>query len=77
MKKREEAGEGERMVKEERPLTLALLAISLVAWFADAVVGLGCVLAEGVDVAVVRTLRALVCICTNIRNVSPGGFTKP
>lgn len=42
---------------------LALLAISLVAWLADAVVGLGCVLAESVNVAVVRTLCALVGIC--------------
>lgn len=49
-----------------RALTLALLAVSLVAWLANAVVGLGCVLAEGVDVAVVRTLHTLVCICTNI-----------
>lgn len=47
-------------------LTFTLLAISLVARFADAVVGLGCVLAEGVDVAVVRTLGTLVCICTDI-----------
>lgn len=48
----------------ERSLTLALLAISLVARLADAVVGLGSVLAEGVNVAVVRTLCTLVCICT-------------
>lgn len=55
----------------QRPLTLALLAVSLVARLADAVVGLGRVLAEGVDVAVVRTLGALVCICTKITNQYP------
>lgn len=49
----------------KRPLTLALLAIPLVAWLTDAVIGLGCVLAEGINVAVIRTLRTLVCICTS------------
>lgn len=67
--------------RTERPLTFALLAISLVARLADAVVGLGCVLAEGVNVAVVRTLGTLVCICTSNRNtqldLSASGFNKP
>lgn len=46
-------GKEEREMGERRGLTLALLAVSLVAWFADAVEGLGRVLAEGVNVAVV------------------------
>lgn len=58
-KKPEEMDEGQG-------LTLAVLAVSLVAWFADAVVGLGRVLAEGVNVAIIRTLCTLICICTNI-----------
>lgn len=41
-------------------LTFTLPAFPLVAWLAQAFVGLGCVLADGVDVAVVRALRALV-----------------
>ena len=41
-------------------LTFALPAFPLVAWLAEAFVGLGRVLADGVDVAVVRALRALV-----------------
>lgn len=56
---------GVRKYLRKRPLTLALLAIPLVAWLADAVIGLGCVLAESINVAVVRTLRTLVCICTS------------
>lgn len=47
----------------ERPLTLTLLAVSFVAWFADAVEGLGRVLTQGVNVAIVRALGALVHIC--------------
>lgn len=65
-----------------RPLTFALLAISLVARLADTVVGLGRVLAQGVDVAVVRTFCTLVWICTNVKNersidVTPNGFSEP
>lgn len=37
----------------ESLLTFTLLAISFVARLADAVVGLGCVLAEGINVAVI------------------------
>lgn len=40
----------------EGQLTLALLAVSLVSWLADAFEGLGGVLAQGVDVAVIRVL---------------------
>lgn len=48
-----------------KPLTLALLAVSFVARFADAVEGLGRVLAQGVDVAVIGALCALIHICTS------------
>lgn len=41
-------------------LTFTLPAFPLVAWLADAFVGLGSVLADGIDVAVVRALRALI-----------------
>lgn len=41
-------------------LTFTLPAFPLVAWLAEAFVGLGRVLADGIDVAVVRALRALV-----------------
>lgn len=49
-------------------LTLALFSISLVSRLADAVVGFGCVLAEGVDVAVVWVLCTLIYICTNTKH---------
>lgn len=41
-------------------LTFTLSAFPLVAWLAEAFVGLGRVLADGIDVAVIRALRALV-----------------
>lgn len=41
-------------------LTFTLPAFPLVAWLAEAFVGLGRVLADGIDVAVIRALRALV-----------------
>lgn len=41
-------------------LTFALPALPLVAWLAEAFVGLGRVLADGIDVAVIRALGALV-----------------
>ena len=41
-------------------LTFTLPAFPLVAWLAEAFVGLGRVLADGINVAVVRALRALV-----------------
>lgn len=41
-------------------LTFTLPAFPLVAWLAEAFVGLGRVLADGIDVAVVGALRALI-----------------
>lgn len=58
----------------QKPLTLTLLAVSFVARFADAVEGLGRVLAQGVDVAIIRALRTLVHICTSKRERSWSRF---
>lgn len=58
-------------LKLGRSLTLTLLAISLVSRLADAVVGLGRILAQGVNVAVVGTLCAFVCICAEIEHQDP------
>lgn len=46
-----------------RAPTFAVLPVTGVARLADALVGLGGVLADGVDVAVVGALHALVDIC--------------
>ena len=57
------SSEGLRLRRRWRAPTFAVLPVAGVAGLADALVGLGGVLADGVDVAVVGALHALVDIC--------------
>lgn len=62
---------------QQRVPTFAVLPIPGVARLADALVGLGGVLADGIDVAVVSALHALVNICKRTDEGSKGESLGP
>lgn len=62
---------------QQRVPTFAVLPIPSVAGLADALVGLGGVLADGIDVAVVSALHALVNICKRTGEGSKGESLGP
>lgn len=62
---------------QQHSLTFTVLSITNVAGLADALVGLGCVLADGINVTAVSAFHALIHICKGKGSDGSKEYTDP